>query len=153
MPCGGAGCAPSLPQKIRKPVDLRGASCYNTCGSAGGVYFSVRQLEKSNSRSVINSGVCAPMQEVIIMIQTTLNIDGMMCGMCESHINDAVRRDFPIKKVTSSHGKGTCVILSEEPLDEGKLRETIDATGYTLVSVQSQPYEKKGGLGGLFHRK
>lgn len=153
MPCGGAGCAPSLPQKIRKPVDLRGASCYNTCGSAGGVYFSVRQLEKSNSRSVINSGACAPMQEVIIMIQTTLNIDGMMCGMCESHINDAVRRDFPVKKVTSSHSKGTCVILSEELLDEGKLRETIDATGYTLVSVQSQPYEKKGGLGGLFHRK
>ena len=54
------------------------------------------------------------------MIQTTLNIDGMMCGMCESHINDAVRRDFPVKKVTSSHSKGTCVILSEEPLDEGK---------------------------------
>ena len=43
------------------------------------------------------------------MIQTTLKIDGMMCGMCESHINDAVRKDFPVKKVTASHSKGTCV--------------------------------------------
>ena len=25
------------------------------------------------------------------MYQITLGIDGMMCGMCESHINDAVR--------------------------------------------------------------
>ena len=88
-----------------------------------------------------------------IMIQTTLKIDGMMCGMCESHINDAVRKDFPVKKVTASHSKGTCVILSEEPLDEAKLRDTIDATGYTLLDIQSQPYEKKGGLAGLFHRK
>ena len=88
-----------------------------------------------------------------IMIQTTLKIDGMMCGMCESHINDAVRKDFPVKKVTASHSKGTCVILSEEPLDEAKLRDTIDDTGYTLLDIQSQPYEKKGGLAGLFHRK
>ena len=88
-----------------------------------------------------------------IMIQTTLKIDGMMCGMCESHINDAVRKDFPVKKVTASHSKGTCVILSEEPLDEAKLRDTIDATGYTLLDIQSQPYEKKGGLAGLFLRK
>lgn len=87
------------------------------------------------------------------MVQTTLKIDGMMCGMCESHINDAIRKEFPVKKVTSSHSKGTCVILSEEPLDEARLRDTIDATGYTLLDVQSEPYEKKGGLAGLFHRK
>ena len=87
------------------------------------------------------------------MIQTTLKIDGMMCGMCESHINDAVRKEFSVKKVTSSHSKGTCVILSEAPLDETTLRDTIDDTGYTLLDVQSEPYEKKGGLAGLFHRK
>lgn len=31
------------------------------------------------------------------MTQTTLKIDGMMCGMCESHINDAIRKEFPVK--------------------------------------------------------
>ena len=30
------------------------------------------------------------------MYQITLGIDGMMCGMCESHINDAVRNAFQI---------------------------------------------------------
>lgn len=36
------------------------------------------------------------------MIKTTLKIDGMMCGMCESHMNDVIRKNFKVKKVTSS---------------------------------------------------
>ena len=34
------------------------------------------------------------------MIKTTLKIDGMMCGMCESHMNDVIRKNFKIKKIT-----------------------------------------------------
>lgn len=86
------------------------------------------------------------------MIKTTLKIDGMMCGMCEAHVNDAIRSACSVKKVTSSHSKGTCVILSEDPLDEARLRETIDATGYTLLTLQSEPYEKQGGLFGWLRR-
>ena len=26
------------------------------------------------------------------MVETILRVDGMMCGMCESHINDVVRK-------------------------------------------------------------
>ena len=35
------------------------------------------------------------------MYKTTLKIDGMMCGMCESHINDTIRKAVPVKKVSS----------------------------------------------------
>ena len=34
------------------------------------------------------------------MIKTTVGIDGMMCGMCESHVNDAIRKSFDVKKVS-----------------------------------------------------
>ncbi|HBN11698.1 MAG TPA: ATPase P [Ruminococcus sp.] len=78
------------------------------------------------------------------MIKTTLKIDGMMCGMCESHMNDAVRNAFKVKKVTSSHSKGETVIISDEAIDENKISEVIDKTGYKLISVSSEPYEKKG---------
>ena len=44
------------------------------------------------------------------MFRTIVDIDGMMCGMCESHVNDAVRNNFKVKKVSSSHGKGRTVI-------------------------------------------
>ena len=78
------------------------------------------------------------------MNQITVKIDGMMCGMCEFHVNDAVRRAFPVKKVTSSHAKGETVILTDEPIDETPLRAAIDATGYKVLSVERGPYEKKG---------
>jgi copper chaperone CopZ len=78
------------------------------------------------------------------MIKTTLRIDGMMCGMCEAHVNDAIRARFNVKKVTSSHAKGECVILSEEALDETALRAAIAGTGYELKSLNSEEYKKKG---------
>ena len=66
-----------------------------------------------------------------------------MCGMCESHINDTIRQSFKIKKVASSHAKGTTEIISDEPLDEKALREAIGKTGYKVLDVKTEPYEKK----------
>ena len=78
------------------------------------------------------------------MTKTTLKIDGMMCGMCESHVNEAIRNAFQVNKVTSSHAKGETVILSDEPLDEARLREVLAPTGYTLTSIASEQQEKSG---------
>ncbi len=86
------------------------------------------------------------------MLKTTLKIDGMMCGMCEAHINDCIRSHFKVEKVHSSHARGVCEILSASPLDEEKLREIIKNTGYTVTElhVEEEP-EKKKGLFHLFH--
>lgn len=78
------------------------------------------------------------------MIKTVVKVDGMMCNMCESHINDAVRRAIDVKKVASSHTKGETEIITEQPVDEQKVREAIEATGYRVLGVSSGPYEKKG---------
>lgn len=87
------------------------------------------------------------------MIKTTLKIDGMMCGMCESHINDAIRRSFTVKKVASSHTKGETVILSENALDENQIKAVISETGYELQSINTAPCEGKAGLFGLLRKK
>ena len=77
------------------------------------------------------------------MIQTTVAVDGMMCGMCEAHINDAVRNHFQVKKVTSSRGAGKTVILTEGPIDEAALRRVIEETGYTPGDITTETVEKK----------
>lgn len=77
------------------------------------------------------------------MIKTTLIIDGMMCSMCESHVNDTIRQNFKVKKVSSSHSKGTAEIISDTPLDETILRETVGKTGYKVSEIKTEPYEKK----------
>jgi copper chaperone len=73
-----------------------------------------------------------------------MQIDGMRCGMCEAHMNDAVRNAFPVKKVSSSHSRGQTVILTEREIDEQSLKEIVEKTGYRLISVSKVPYEKKG---------
>lgn len=84
------------------------------------------------------------------MTKTTLKIDGMMCGMCEAHICDAIRKAIPkAKKVTVSRAKKEASFLTEEAVDAVSLKNVIDETGYTCLGVESAPYEKKG----LFGRK
>ena len=87
------------------------------------------------------------------MYQTTVGVDGMMCGMCEAHVNDAVRGAFPVKKVSSSHAKGETVILAEAPLDEAKLQAVIEAAGYTVGGIRTEAYQKAGLFARLFGRK
>ena len=74
------------------------------------------------------------------MTKTVLKIEGMMCGMCEAHVNDAVRRGFEVKKVRSSHKSGTCEIISAAPLDKEKLYAAVEETGYHVLGVTEEPY-------------
>ncbi len=82
------------------------------------------------------------------MIKTTMKIDGMMCGMCEAHICDAIRKAVPeARKVTASRGKKEASFLTEGAVDADSLKAAIDATGYSCLGVESAPYEKKGLFG------
>lgn len=81
------------------------------------------------------------------MVKITLKIDGMACGMCEAHVNDAIRKVFSVKKVTSSHSKGRTEILAETEIPEDALRQALDGTGYRVLAYQAEPYVKKGLFG------
>lgn len=78
------------------------------------------------------------------MVKITVQVQGMACGMCEAHINDALRAAFRIKKVSSSHRKGMTEIVAETELDLAKVKATIEQAGYDVTDMQSAPYEKKG---------
>lgn len=82
------------------------------------------------------------------MIKTTLKIDGMMCGMCEAHVCDAIRKAVPeAKKLTANRGKKEASFLTEETVEAAILKAAIDATGYTCLDIVSAPYKKKGLFG------
>ena len=83
------------------------------------------------------------------MVQIRLKVDGMMGGMCEAHVNDAVRRAFQVEKVASSHSKGETVVVSQEELDPAQLKNALEAAGYRVLEIRQEPYEKRG----LFGRK
>ena len=81
------------------------------------------------------------------MWKYTVAVKGMMCGMCEAHVNDAVRRVFAVKKVSSSHNKGETAILSGEELDMARLKEAVEAAGYQVGEIKKEPYHKSGLFG------
>ena len=81
------------------------------------------------------------------MVKTTVEVTGMACGMCEAHVNDAIRDAFSIKKVSSSHTKNETEIISEEELDAEKIKIVIAEQGYEVGAIKSEPYQKKGLFG------
>ena len=64
------------------------------------------------------------------MTETILKIDGMMCGMCESHVCDTIRNKFAVKKVSASHSKGTATIISPEPLSRKGIKQRCPKSGH-----------------------
>lgn len=77
------------------------------------------------------------------MKKIVFKIDGMMCGMCEAHVSDAVRKNYPVKKVTSSHVKGETTIIADDACDEQAIKKAVEATGYVVTEVSTEKYEKK----------
>ena len=82
------------------------------------------------------------------MLRYILRIEGMMCGMCEAHICDTIRRAVPgAKKVSASKSKREASFLADEPVDAESLKAAINATGYTCSEVFSEAYEKRRWFG------
>lgn len=65
--------------------------------------------------------------------QIVLKIDGMKCGECKSHVNDIIRRNFKVKKVSSSHRTGEVKILSKEELNLQEIEEKLMSYGYKII--------------------
>ena len=81
------------------------------------------------------------------MYKTVAKIDGMMCSMCESHVNDAIRGKMAVKKISSSHKKGETVIISENEINIEELSSALEGTGYIVLDTETAPCRKKGLFG------
>lgn len=73
------------------------------------------------------------------MVKIILDVEGMACPMCEAHVNEAIRNAFSVKTVTSSHEKKRTEIIADGALDEEKLKKTVEATGYQVRAVSTEP--------------
>ena len=56
------------------------------------------------------------------MVKIVLEVEGMHCGMCETHVNDVVRRVDGVKKVKSSHAKGRTEVVAEDSVNTALIK-------------------------------
>ena len=77
------------------------------------------------------------------MQKITIGIEGMKCGMCESHVNDAIRKACKVKSVEASHEKNLATIIADDDFDVEAAKKSVADLGYTVTSEEVAPYEKK----------
>ena len=86
------------------------------------------------------------------MKKVTLKIDGMMCGMCEAHVSDAIRKAADVQKVTASHTDGTAEVICDDSVDVEVLKAAVEKDGYKVLDVAQEEYEKKGLFAKMFKK-
>ena len=72
------------------------------------------------------------------MYKTTVTVEGMMCHMCEKHINEALSKAFAAENPVSDHTANKTEFISAEKPDEAKVKEVIEAAGYTVKAVHTE---------------
>lgn len=78
------------------------------------------------------------------MKRYVVKIDGMMCGMCEAHVSDVIRKNFNVKKVKASHMKKEAEIIAENEIDREQLAAAIASQGYKVKEITEEEYIKRG---------
>lgn len=78
------------------------------------------------------------------MNKVTLTVDGMKCGMCESHVEESIRKVSGVKKVKASHLKNNAIVICMEDTSMEDIVNSIQKQGYKVLQKSVEPYVKKG---------
>ena len=70
------------------------------------------------------------------MIKYVFNVSGMMCGNCEKHAVEAVKKAISAKSIIASHVDKTVVITAKKPVDESAVKVAIEDRGYAVLGVE-----------------
>ena len=77
-------------------------------------------------------------KETKTMVKVTVNVEGMMCGHCEAHVNKAIQAAFGAEDVVSSHESGTTVFTAPEKVDAARVEEVIKEAGYEFKGITQE---------------
>lgn len=69
-------------------------------------------------------------------LRRTLYIEGMMCGHCEAAVKKALEAVGGVIGAEVSHEKGTAVVTLAMPVEDGVLRQAVEAEEYTVTKIK-----------------
>ena len=69
------------------------------------------------------------------IMKTTVNVEGMMCPMCEKHVKEAIEKNFDVEAVSASHEAKKVEITSAQPIDYDKVAAVIAEAGYKATGL------------------
>ena len=69
-------------------------------------------------------------------MKKTIKIDGMMCGHCEARVKKALEQLPEVEQAVVSHESGSAVLTIIGDISDGKLKNTVEALDYKVISVE-----------------
>ena len=66
-------------------------------------------------------------------MKKTMKIEGMMCMHCSGRVKKVLEALPEVESAEVSHESGTAVLTLKEDISDAKLKEIIEAAGYTVI--------------------
>jgi copper chaperone len=69
-------------------------------------------------------------------MKTKVYVEGMSCGHCVKHVNEALSEINNVKNVVVSLDSKTAIFESSEEISEDKIKFAIEDAGYEVVKIE-----------------
>lgn len=66
----------------------------------------------------------------------TMNITGMMCGHCESHVRKALEAVAGVESAVVDHVAGSAVVTLSGPVEDAVLTAAVTDAGYEVTGIR-----------------
>lgn len=67
------------------------------------------------------------------MKETTLKVNGMVCGGCENRVQNALKTIDGIQEVTADHNTGIVKVTSSEEVSKAQMEEKVEDIGFEVI--------------------
>ena len=71
-----------------------------------------------------------------IKMTKTMNIEGMMCGHCETRVKKTLEGLEAVDKAEVNHEKGTAVVTLCGNISDDELKKAVEEQDYTVTSIE-----------------
>ena len=86
------------------------------------------------------------------MKEIVLLVNGMMCGNCEKHVNEAALSVAGVKSAVADKDAKNVVVKAKDSVDPNALKAAIEEAGYEVVGVEEKTVEEKKGFFSRFKK-
>lgn len=66
------------------------------------------------------------------MKETTIKVEGMVCGGCENRVQNALKTIEGVENVVANHMTGTVTVTSKSEVKESVIKEKIEDIGFKV---------------------
>lgn len=101
---------------------------------------AVKMYDSKRDRKIKNATIDEA--EIMSMIKEnremkkTMKIEGMMCGHCEARVKKVLEELVQVSEAIVSHEDGSAIVTLSAELSDAALKETVEAQGYKVLSVE-----------------